>query len=114
MTAIGGLGRSTLRRWHEVATTASRRRAAGLRESLEFDGYVITFEPGDTIGAACVRADRPILGARPSGAPRGIYCGIGVCQECLVDVDEQAALRACVTAARPGMHVRPRGKRGAD
>ena len=110
MTAIGGW----LRNWHAIIAAPSRRSAAGPTRSLEFDGQLITVEPGDTIAAACVRADRPILGTRPSGAPRGIYCGIGVCQECLVDVDEQGALRACITAARPGMHVRPRGKRGVD
>ena len=40
----------------------------------------------------------------PGGAPRGLYCGIGVCQECRVVVDG-VVVRACVTPVAAGMRV---------
>ena len=40
----------------------------------------------------------------PGGAPRGLYCGIGVCQECRVLVDG-VAVRSCVTPVAAGMRV---------
>jgi aerobic-type carbon monoxide dehydrogenase small subunit (CoxS/CutS family) len=39
------------------------------------------------------------------GHPRGMYCGMGVCYECLVTVDDVSNVRACMTTARDGMIV---------
>ncbi len=41
-----------------------------------------------------------------SGAPRGLFCGMGVCFDCLVEIDGRAAARACVEPVRAGMRVR--------
>ena len=38
-------------------------------------------------------------------APRGLYCGIGLCFGCLVTVDGVAGVRACVTQVRAGMCI---------
>jgi hypothetical protein len=40
-----------------------------------------------------------------SGSPRGVYCGMGVCFDCLVVVDGVPNTRACVTWVREGMDV---------
>ena len=40
------------------------------------------------------------------GAPRGLYCGMGVCFECLVIVDGVPNTRACMTWVRDGMEIR--------
>jgi D-hydroxyproline dehydrogenase subunit gamma len=37
---------------------------------------------------------------------RGLYCGMGVCFDCLVEVDGKPNVRACMTSAAPGMIVR--------
>lgn len=37
--------------------------------------------------------------------PRGIFCGMGVCFDCLVTVDGRANIRACVTAIKDGMRI---------
>ena len=68
-------------------------------------------------GARCTRpraraSARALLDAGPrarcatarAGSPRGLYCGIGVCQECRVVVDG-VVVRACVTPVARG-HAR--------
>jgi predicted molibdopterin-dependent oxidoreductase YjgC len=41
-----------------------------------------------------------------SGAPRAPYCLMGVCFECLVEVDGVRDRQACLTTIRDGMRVR--------
>jgi D-hydroxyproline dehydrogenase subunit gamma len=45
-----------------------------------------------------------VLRTSPGGSPRGLFCGIGVCQECRVVVDGEV-VRSCVTPVRAGMSV---------
>ncbi|MEV4896137.1 2Fe-2S iron-sulfur cluster-binding protein [Nonomuraea sp. NPDC055795] len=42
---------------------------------------------------------------RFGGRPRGLFCGIGVCFDCLVEVNGRPAERACQLEARPGDEV---------
>jgi len=51
-----------------------------------------------------MNAGRVVLRDSPSGTPRGLFCGIGVCQECRVVVDGVVS-RACVTPVVAGMRV---------
>jgi len=39
------------------------------------------------------------------GDLRGLFCGMGVCYDCLVVIDGQPGRRACVTEVRDGMRV---------
>lgn len=41
-----------------------------------------------------------------SGAPRGPFCMMGVCFECLVEVDGVPNVQGCMTPVREGMQVR--------
>ncbi|MGA3353414.1 MAG: (2Fe-2S)-binding protein [Acidimicrobiales bacterium] len=43
---------------------------------------------------------------RFAGMPRGLFCGIGTCFDCLVDVNDCVAVRACVTVLRDGDVIR--------
>nr|WP_276514252.1 2Fe-2S iron-sulfur cluster-binding protein [Actinomadura citrea] len=38
----------------------------------------------------------------PSGAPRGVFCGIGACFDCLLTVNGVRDVRACRRRARDG------------
>jgi sarcosine oxidase subunit alpha len=40
-----------------------------------------------------------------TGKPSGIYCGMGVCYECLVTVNGVPNVRACQTYAKDGMEI---------
>ena len=78
---------------------------------------------GDTVAAAMLAAghssgrDTPV-----SGSPRGPFCMMGACFECLVEIDGQANRQACMTPVSEGMKVRrmqgarplPMGDSGAD
>jgi D-hydroxyproline dehydrogenase subunit alpha len=75
---------------------------------FQFEGQPVPAERGDTIGAALARVERLALGVGPSGDPRGLYCGIGVCFECVVDVEGVGRVRSCLQRAEPGMRVRAR------
>ena len=70
------------------------------------DGREVAIAPGDTIAAALARAGILVLRRSRRDTPRGLYCGIGLCHECLVAYDDEGTVRACVTMARPGMRVR--------
>ncbi|MCC7045467.1 MAG: (2Fe-2S)-binding protein [Alphaproteobacteria bacterium] len=70
------------------------------------DGTEFTAYPGETIAAALLAAGiRQLRRTEKQEQPRGIFCGMGVCFDCLVTVDGRMHLRACMTIALPGMKV---------
>jgi predicted molibdopterin-dependent oxidoreductase YjgC len=72
---------------------------------LTVDGAAVRAPAGQSIAAALLAAGRPALRTSPGGAPRGIYCGIGICQECRVHVAGRGIVRACLTPVEAGMNV---------
>lgn len=79
----------------------------GIPFEFTFEGRSIAAYPGETIGAALTAAGiRTFRYTRRYGRPRGIFCGIGICFDCLLIVNGSANQRACVTPARPGSIVR--------
>jgi hypothetical protein len=76
------------------------------RFTLQFDGEPIEAIAGQTIAAALIAADRRTFRrTRGAGRPRGLYCGIGACFDCLVVVNGIPSQRACLVEARPGDRV---------
>jgi predicted molibdopterin-dependent oxidoreductase YjgC len=75
------------------------------RVALSVDGAPLDVPEGQSLAAALLTAGRAALRPSPSGEPRGVYCGIGVCQECRVHVAGQGVVRACVTPVAGGMQV---------
>ncbi|MBT2457855.1 (2Fe-2S)-binding protein [Streptomyces sp. ISL-86] len=70
---------------------------------LRFDGRELTAQTGQSIAAVLWGAG--ILAwrtTREGGAPRGAFCGIGSCYDCLVTVNGRPNQRACLVPARPG------------
>nr|WP_203593692.1 (2Fe-2S)-binding protein [Streptomyces sp. SID9124] len=68
-----------------------------------FDGRPVRALPGQSIAAALWAAS--VLSwrtTRVGGRPRGAFCGIGSCFECLATVNGRPNLRACLLPARPG------------
>jgi predicted molibdopterin-dependent oxidoreductase YjgC len=80
--------------------------AAVSKFDIEVDGRLVPAEPGQTVAAALIGAGIRVFRSTPGGAPRGLFCGMGVCFDCLVTVDGMADQRACITPARPGMRVK--------
>lgn len=93
-------------------------RVAGAerREAFDIlvDGAAIPAYPGETVAGALLAAGIGVLRATvETGRGRGQFCGMGVCYDCLVEIDGRASLRACMTAAAPGMRIAVPGRRGA-
>ena len=69
------------------------------------DGVAVSAGPGESLAAALLVAGISTLRRSPRAAtPRGAFCFMGTCQECLVRVDGRPAL-ACQEPVRAGMIV---------
>ncbi len=78
----------------------------GKAVQLTVNGEIIPAFEGETIAAALLAAGIRTFRLSPKNeAPRSIFCGMGLCYECLVKVDGVHAVRACVTPVRDGMRV---------
>lgn len=83
--------------------------------TFSFDGKEIVAEPGQSVGAALIAAGfRSWRTTRHSGAPRGIFCGIGICFDCLVVVNGRPNQRACLTEVGDGDEVSSQEGTGHD
>ena len=78
----------------------------GRAVTLMLDGREVTAYEGESVAAVLLAEGEVATRLTRSGAPRGVYCGMGVCFDCLVAVDGVPNRRACVTWAREGMDVR--------
>ena len=88
-----------------LARPLRRRRARRLVIELIVDGRAAARAGGaEPRARRCCDAGIVVLRDSPAGAPRGLYCGIGVCQECRV-VADGVVVRSCVTPVRAGMRV---------
>ncbi len=93
-----------------MQTTGSDLTSVAAGEEAAFtvlvDGRSISARAGQTVaavlGAAGIRVFRRTA---HRSEPRGLFCGIGICYECLVTVNGVPNVRACVTAVAPGMSV---------
>lgn len=64
------------------------------------------FRPGDSVAAALLAAGASSLRESPvDESPRAPYCMMGVCFECLVEIDGRQNQQSCLTRARSGMVV---------
>lgn len=80
---------------------------------IEVDGLPLQVPRRHTLAAALLGANVYTFRHTPvSGAPRGPLCMMGVCFECLVEVDGVPNRQACMCEVQPGMRVHlPNGAR---
>jgi hypothetical protein len=93
-----------------------RRAVVERGELIELlvDGEVVPAYAGETISGALTAAGRRVFRhSEKTGGPRGVFCGIGICFDCLVTVEGMGRVRSCMVAVRPGMRV-SLGERGAS
>ena len=77
----------------------------GAAVTVTVDGRPIAAFAGETVTTALLAAGvRHVRHSAVLGAPRGAFCLMGVCQECLVAVDGRQVLGCQVTVA-DGMRV---------
>lgn len=81
---------------------------------ITFDGETLGAYPGETVATALLAAGRRRTGVSGRrGEPRGLYCGMGLCWECVVVVDGRPNQRACTALATPGLRVETQRGPGA-
>lgn len=73
---------------------------------IHIDGRAIRTLAGRPLGAVLHRELGAVLRHTvKGGAPRGLFCGMGLCFDCLVTVDGRPDVRACMTPVRDGMQI---------
>ncbi|MCB8881265.1 (2Fe-2S)-binding protein [Acidisoma cellulosilytica] len=74
---------------------------------IVFDGRTIEAYAGESVAAALLAAGIRTLRASPrADAPRGAFCWMGICQECVI-VADGVRRPACRLEVRDGMVITP-------
>jgi len=75
--------------------------------TITFEGRAITVPAGISVAAALlVGGVHDFRSSAVGQAPRAPYCMMGVCFECLVEIDGVPARQSCIVPAQDGMQVR--------
>jgi glycine/D-amino acid oxidase-like deaminating enzyme len=80
-------------------------RPVGQPVTIRFEGQPIPALAGETLAAALSAAGIVAFRRTAGGAPRGLYCGMGACWDCVVTIDGHIGQRACMTRVADGMDV---------
>jgi D-hydroxyproline dehydrogenase subunit gamma len=81
-------------------------RAGAADLTIWFDGQAVPARSGDSVAVALLAAGVTTTRSTPvSGAPRGPFCMMGVCFDCLAVVDGRANVQTCMVPVREGLRV---------
>jgi len=89
-----------------VADGRVKNGPRGRAVRISFDGQSLCAYEGETVAAALLAAGRRVW--RYSGGlgePRGLFCGMGVCFDCVVQIDGRPNVRACQTLVQESMRI---------
>lgn len=74
--------------------------------TILLDGEPIQVEKGQMIAAALMeKGIRINRYTRKNHSPRGIFCGIGQCTDCVMVVNGKRNVRTCITPVEEGMII---------
>ncbi len=90
---------------HAFRITSSDNIRRGAEIEVTLNGNKIKGFEGETVATLMMAENMVAMRTTTEGQPRGIYCGMGVCFDCLVVVDDVANTRACMTWLKPGMKI---------
>ena len=84
--------------------------------TVDIEGEAVQVPMGETVAAAVLVHDLGYTRTTPlSGAPRAPLCMMGVCFECLMEIDGVPNRQACQIQVTEGMQIRrQRGVGGED
>jgi len=75
--------------------------------TIEFEGKLLAARRGDSVASALLEADQWTFRTTPvNGEARGPFCMMGVCFDCLVEIDGVANCQACMMEVRDGMSIK--------
>lgn len=82
------------------------RRDGDTPWTMMFDGTAVPARAGDSVASALLAAGMTATRRTlVSGAPRGPWCMMGACFECVAIIDGRRGVRACMTPARDGLRI---------
>ena len=87
------------------------------RESfpITVDGVELMAYKGETIAATLLaHGIRAFRHTEKYHEPRGIFCGIGQCTDCIMEVNGKPNVKTCVTEVQPGMVVKTQNGHGNE
>ena len=74
--------------------------------TFTFNGTTLTAPAGQSVAAALIsHQERITRTTRHQGSARGLFCGIGVCFDCLVVINGERGQRSCITVVQEGMVI---------
>ena len=78
-----------------------------------YNGQEMEAYPRETIAAALHAAGVRKLGSSPKlHRPRGLFCAVGNCSSCFMEVDGEPNVRVCAVLVKPGMQVKEQQGKG--
>lgn len=78
----------------------------GRRITIEVDGQPIPAFEGEPIAVALLAAGYKVFRYTVKrGEPRGVFCALGRCTDCVMTVNGRPNVRTCITPAVDGMTV---------
>jgi predicted molibdopterin-dependent oxidoreductase YjgC len=83
------------------------RNSKGKNITIWFEEKPISAQEGESVASALLCAGVEDLRTAPlSGASRAPYCWMGVCFECLLEIDGQPNRQSCLIHVQEGMRIR--------
>ena len=84
--------------------------------AVEVEGRIVLVPAGASAAAAVLMAGLSSIRETPVGANERLpYCMMGICFDCLAEIDGAPNRQSCMVAARPGMRIRrQRGARAIE
>ena len=80
------------------------RHPQAVRVTVMLDGEAVEAFEGETLLAALLCERGWVLrSTERQGTPRGMFCGMGACMECLVHIEGVGIVRACAVIVRQGL-----------
>jgi predicted molibdopterin-dependent oxidoreductase YjgC len=74
--------------------------------SIQVDGESVTAYRGETLATVLLTIGKIAMSrSYQKQALRGYYCGMGICNECLVRLGDGTKVRACQTLVEPSMKI---------
>jgi len=74
--------------------------------TISINGKILQAKKGEPIAAALLAAGiRKFRKTAKEGNPRGVFCGIGRCTDCVMTVNGQPNIRTCITLVEDGMVI---------
>jgi D-hydroxyproline dehydrogenase subunit gamma len=86
--------------------TLGKALARGPAVAITVDGEPVVAYAGETVATVLIAEGHHATRTTVGGEPRGVFCGMGVCFDCLVVIDGVPNTRACMTFVAEGMDVR--------